>query len=119
MPYLKITSAKTWIAGDFADGTQYILGTVYTDDTLGTVFDLTGYTLEVEFWDNVRQWLVKNNLTGTIVSDVGGTWKLIVAEGDLNFNFEGEIRLKLTKSGTELTAIGVTGSANFMIEEDV
>jgi len=116
---MKITSAQTWVQGDFADGSQNILGTVYTDDTLSTAFNLTGYTLELEFWDNVKNWLVKNNLTGTIVVAGSGTFKFVATEGDLNFKFEGEIRLKLTKSGTELTAIGVTGSADFMIEEDV
>jgi len=119
MPFLSVDEPKQWIAGDFDSGTNNITGTVWTNDSLGTAFDLTGYTLELEFWDRVLDNKIKDTLAPAIVTAASGTWKLIVATGDINFDFQGELRLKLTKSGTELTAVGVNGSSDFLVERDI
>lgn len=112
--YNKLTR-NDWAAGDFDSGSHNITGTIYDDDDLQTAFDLSGYTLEIILWDDVRDSLFKADLTGTIVSASDGTWKLIVADGDLSIDFSGSVKVKLTKSGTELTAVGVASSSRLLI----
>jgi len=112
--YNKLTRTS-WVKGDFADGTHNLTGTIYTDDRLTQKFDLTGYTIEVVLYDRVRGSVFKSGLTGAIVSATDGTWKYIVTEGDLSWDFTGEVQVILTKSGTELTAVGSAESADFLI----
>ncbi|MFQ5786688.1 MAG: hypothetical protein ACE5H1_01780 [Thermodesulfobacteriota bacterium] len=115
MPYQKLDQSQ-WGKGDFTDITgEAITGTIYTDEKLTSAFDLTGYTLELIFYDPIDRKVVKNDLAGTIVTAASGTWRFLPSDGDLNFNFVGELLMKLTKSGTELHAWSVSGSAKFML----
>jgi len=112
--YNKLTRTS-WAKGDFDSGTHNLTGTIYSNDKLTDKFDLTGYTIEVVLWDRTRGTVFKSGLTGAIVSATDGTWKYIVTEGDLSWDFTGEVHVILTKSGTELTAISSAESADFLI----
>jgi len=112
--YNKLTR-NDWAAGDFDSGTHNLTGTIHTDDDFGTAFDLTGFTIEVILYDTVRSAIFKSGLTGAIVSATEGTWKLIVSDGDLSQDFSGEVIVKLTKAGTELSAVGIAGSSKLLV----
>jgi len=112
--YNKLTR-NDWAAGDFDSGAHNLTGTIFTDDRLTTAFDLTNYTIEIILYDTARSAIFKSGLTGAIVSATAGTWKLIVADGDLSQDFSGEVIVKLTKAGTELSAVGVAGSSKLLI----
>jgi len=112
--YNKLTRTS-WAEGDFDSGTHNLTGTIYSNDKLTDKFDLTGYTIEVILWDRIADRIFKSGLTGAIVSATDGTWKYIVVDGDLSWEFTGTIIIKLTKSGTELTAVGSAESADFII----
>jgi len=106
-----------WGKGDFTNVVgEAITGTIFTDETLLTAFDLTGYTLELVFFDIVTNKMVKNALVPTIVgAATDGKWQFLPVVGDLDFKFVGDILVKLTKTGSELHAWGVSGSARLQI----
>jgi len=115
MPYNKLDTTQ-WGKGDFTDVTgEAITGTIFTDETLLTAFDLTNYTLELIFFDEVDNKVIKNGLTPTIVSASNGTWKFQPVAGDLDFQFVGSVLVRLTKTGSDLHAWGISGSARMQI----
>jgi len=105
-----------WGKGDFSDvAGEAITGTIYTNETLTTAFDLTGYTLELVFYDEVENKVIKNGLVPTIVIAANGTWTFSPVVGDLDFQFVGSVLVRLTKTGSELHAWGISGSARLQI----
>jgi len=115
MPYNKLDISQ-WGKGDFTDVTaEGITGTIFSDETLLTAFDLTNYTLEFVFFDIVTNKVVKNGLNPTIVVAANGTYRFLPVVGDLDFKFVGDVLVKLTKTGSELHAWGVSGSARLQI----
>jgi len=115
MPYSKLDFSQ-WGKGDFSDvAGEAITGTIFTDEVLTTAFNLTGYTLELVFYDIVTNKVVKSGLVPTIVVAADGTWTFSPVAGDLDFKFVGDVLVKLTKTGTELHAWGVAGSTRLQI----
>ena len=105
-----------WGKGDFTDVTaEALTGTIYSNEALTTAFDLTGYTLEMVLIDEVTNKLIKNALVPTIVVAANGTWQFLPANGDLDFKFVGQVLIKLTKTGSELHAWGISGSSRLQI----
>jgi len=105
-----------WGKGDFtniaADG---LTGTIFSNEALTTAFPLTGYTLELVFFDEVDNKVIKNGLNPTIVVAANGTWRFLPALGDLDFQFVGSVLVKLTQAGVEIHAWGISGSARLQI----
>ena len=114
--YLQLDS-EFWHKGDFTSSAALALtGTVYSDATMLTPFDLTGYTLEIKGFNQRGEQEIAG-VPAAIVSEAAGTFVFAPEEGDFNQNFVGELHVILTKAGTRVTATGRNGSATFYIEE--
>jgi hypothetical protein len=93
---------EEWYQGDYTLTTGNGVGfTIYTEEKMVNVKNLTGYTLESEDCD--------------IVTAGSGTGEFLPIDGNLNVNFIGEVRVVLSKSGEQLTAIGTNGSGKLRI----
>jgi len=115
MPYNKLDTLQ-WGKGDFTDVVaEAMTGTIFSDEALTVAFDLTGYTLSLTFYDEVDGKVIKSGLAATIVVAANGTWRLLPNSGDLNFQFVGDVLVRLEKAGSELHAWGVSGSARLQI----
>ena len=113
--YLKLDQ-EIWNQGDFtADNTLALTGTIYSDNTFATAFDLTGYTLEIELYDQNRSAIFTDD--ADIVTAADGTFRYKPSIGELNIDFIGEVKIKLSKTDTEVTAEGRNGSGKLRIRE--
>lgn len=116
-----VVDQETWKKGDFTDDNANALtGTIYTDADLATVFNMTAYTLSSIKLFNQRNENIFTEDDSTklqIVSAGSGTWRFKPADGDWNIDFIGEVKIIIEKTGTELTAEGVNGSAILRIRD--
>ena len=113
---------ERWPQGDFTnDNANAITGTIYTKATFQAAdeFDLSGYTLTIKLYDQEsREILTEDDSTKVqIVVAASGTWRWKPADSDLNFNFIGELKIELDKSGERLTAEGRNGSSILRIRD--
>lgn len=111
--FLKLDK-EIWTKGDFGLSTGLgLTGTIYTTSQLITPQSLTGYTLKIRFYDQLGDEVFNDDCN--ILDASLGTWEYLPDDGDLNFDFIGEVRIELNKSTQQITAIGVNGSAGFRI----
>jgi len=109
--YLKLDQHQ-WAAEDFTDSSTYdISGTVYRDSSFSTaetsLDTFTGSFRLIDEDTGVSHY--ENNQDLTLVSD--GTFTLKITEGRAPYTHGGfNVRLKLEKSGSKLTAKGFRGS---------
>jgi hypothetical protein len=114
--YLQLDQ-EVWSKGDYSDVTALALtGTIYTNATMLTPFDLTGYTLKIKGFNQRGEQEISAK-DCDIVSAVAGTFRYNPALGDLNIEFIGELEVELSKSGTVISAKGRNGSGSFYVTE--
>jgi hypothetical protein len=109
---------KTWGQGDFTDSATYDLsGTVYDDNTLTTVRNISGFTGTLRLIDQNGDSVFTTTENLTLGSD--GTILIKFADGKTPTS-QGifKVRLRLEVSGTRLTCIGVNGSDEVYFEYD-
>lgn len=113
---------ERWPQGDFTNvDANAITGTIYTKATFQATdeFDLTGYALTIKLYDQKSNEIFTEDDASkvVIVSATDGTWRWLPAEGDLNFNFIGELKIEVDKAGELLTAEGRNGSSILRIRD--
>ena len=114
--YLQLDQ-EIWYRADYSDeDILSITGTVYSNATMLTAFDITNYTLKIKGF-NQRGEIEIGEKDATIISGIAGTWRYKPDLGDLNLDFIGDLELELEKSGTVISAKGRNGSASFYIYE--
>jgi len=114
--YLQLDQ-EVWHKGDYTDVTALALtGTIYSNATMLTAFDLTGYTLKIKGFNQRGEEEISEK-TASVVSAVAGTFRFNPSLGDLNLDFIGSLEVVLEKAGTVITATGRNGSADFFITE--
>lgn len=113
--YTKIDQ-HVWGTEDFTDENSLgITGTIYSDAALSSVFDYTGYTLKFKFKAQNR--IVFEDVNDVeAVSAVAGTWRYKPLEGQFFIEHNGEVIIRLEKDGTEVSAIGINGSADLHVQ---
>lgn len=115
--YLQLDD-HVWGIADFTDEDALgITGTIYSDRTLNTVFDLTGYTLTFRFRNNAG-FLIEDDADNVeIVTAASGTWKYNPPDGRMNFEGSGQVTILLEKSGTQISAISINNSADLRVSQ--
>lgn len=91
--------------GDYSDVSGFKLtGTVYSDINKTTAFNLTGYTITLQFFKNggFIDYLAQ---TCTITVAASGTFYLSLTDGALPFSGIYEAKIELTKSGTKVRSL--------------
>ena len=78
--FLKLDQSRVY-TGDYSSD-AFLTGTIYTDSILSTAKTLTNYTLKVRMHKPGSSG-DSFNKTATIVTAASGTWKYLVATGDL------------------------------------
>lgn len=114
--YLQLDQ-EIWKKGDYTNvDALAITGTVYTNATMLTPFDLTGCTIKIKGFNQRGEQEISEK-SCSIVAPASGTFKYLPVLGDLNIDFIGDLELIVEKTGTVMTAMGRNGSATFMITE--
>jgi hypothetical protein len=116
--YLKLDQ-KTWVQEDYTDSTTYdISGTVYRNNILTTAeTSLNTFTGTFRLIDQEGKSLFSTQSGLTLNSD--GTFQMTFAQGKTpTLSGNTKVRILLEKSGSRLTAIGVSGSDELFIEWD-
>ena len=116
--YLKITTPKEWIQGDYTDNTTYDLNaTIYSDPEMQNVIDLSTFTLKVKLFDpNFNESELYSSDTGVTGTSLGIlSWRPDVSSAPDVFGWV-KLRVILTDSTQRLTAIGVSGSDDIFIK---
>ena len=106
-----------WGREDFTDEDSLgITGTIYSDRELKTPFNLTGYSLTFRL---VSQGLISedDDVNVQIVNAASGTWKYNPPSGRMLSERFGEVIIRLEKSGTQISAIGINGSSDLHIQQ--
>ena len=105
---------EVWIGRDFGTATGLGLsGTIYTTPEFITVSNLTGYTLKIRLYDQDGYEVFSDDCN--ILVAASGTWEYLPTDGELNFDFVGEVRIELLKATQRTTAVGVNGSSRLRI----
>lgn len=106
---------KVWGLDDFTDVNSLgITGTIYSDEQLQTVFDLTGYTPSFRFISQ-GVLLYDDDDDISIVTAADGTWRYKPQSGRMIASGNGEVSIRLEKSGTKVSAIGINGSSDLLV----
>lgn len=121
--YLKITTPKEWVQGDYTDNaTNDINATVYSDPQMQNTVDLTAAdTLIVKLFDpNVRAGIHDTEIYSSdsvITGDASGVATIRFTQSD-SPDVYGFLKLRIVyKDSTQrLTAIGVSGSDEIFIK---
>jgi hypothetical protein len=105
-----------WGLEDFTDENALsITGTIYSDKNLTTAFDLTGYTLTLRIIDNQGHIIEDNSDDIEIVTAGSGTWRFKPQDGRMFTELNGQIVVRLEKSGSQISAIGINGSSDLLV----
>jgi len=109
MVLYNVLDKKTWPESDFTDQTTHVIsGTIYINEALSSAQTLTGYTLKIRLLD-IDGVLYKED-DCDIVTAASGTWRYKPADGDLSVRGLYSVNIQLTKTGEQLTAIGLNNS---------
>jgi len=107
---------ETWYKGDYTDdNTLALTGTIYQDANKNTVFDLTGYTLEIKGFNQRGEG--EFTYDADIIAPTSGTWRFKPKIGELNTEFIGDVEIEMTKTGSVISAKGRNGSAALWVTE--
>lgn len=105
-----------WAQEDYSDVDALgLTGTIYTDKTLTTAFDGTGYTLSFRFKDRNGDIIDENIEDIEWVTAASGTWRMKPTSGRFFGTGSGEFLMRLEKTGTQITAVGINGSADLTV----
>lgn len=114
--YLKMDQ-KQWGYGDYTDSASFdISGTVYSDDKLSSVVNITSYTPTIRFVDYDGN-LAYSTTTGITVSAGSGVFTIKFSQSNTPA-LKGlyKIRLILEDSTNRLTCVGTNGSDDIFFE---
>jgi len=113
--YLKLDT-HTWGTEDFTDESSLALtGTIYSDSALTTAFDLTGYILSFRMVSQGRIVYDDNGDDTSILVAANGTFEHKPDNGKIVFEANGEVNVRLEKSGTQISALGINGSSDLHV----
>jgi len=114
MLILKLDTEE-WIREDYTSTSgNGISFTIYTEEKMVNVKDLTGYTLKIKFIDQDNHMLY-DEFDCDVVSAVSGTGEFLPLIGELDINFIGEIEIELTGTNEILSARGINGSGKLRV----
>ena len=94
--YLSLAQSRVY-NGDYSSD-AFLTGTIYTDSILSTAKDITNYTLKVRM-NKPGSSGDSFNKTATIVTGTSGTWKYLVASGELPPAGLYYVKIELSKAG--------------------
>ena len=117
--YLKMDQ-HVWAEDDYTDsGTYDLSGAVYRDSTFTTLeSDLENFTGSFRLIDEDGG-VVYENDTSDLTLDTSGTFTIKFRQSYAPTVYGSfRVRLKLEKSGSRLTAIGINGSDQLFIEHN-
>jgi len=105
---------EEWIREDYTASTgNGISFTIYTEEKMVNIKNISGYTLKIKFLD--QDHFIVYEFDASVVSASGGTGEFLPKIGELNFNYIGEIEVELTGSGEILSARGTNGSGKLRV----
>ncbi len=116
--YLKITSNKELVQGDYTDNTTYDLNaTIYSDPEMQNTIDLTTFTLTVKLFEpNFNEQALYSSTTGVTGTSAGVlSWRPTISSAPDVFGWV-KLRVILEDSTQRLTSIGVSGSDDIFIK---
>jgi len=116
--YLKITTPKEWVQGDYTDNTNHDLNaTVYREPEFSNTIDLTAYTLTVKLYDpNFNESELYSSTIGVTGTNAGIlSWRPTISSAPNIFGWV-KLRITLVSATERLTAIGVSGSDDIVIK---
>ncbi len=117
--YLKITSPKELVQGDYTDNTTYDLNaTIYSDPEMQNVIDLTAFTtLTVKLFEpNFNEQSLYTSTTGVTGTSAGIlSWRPTISTAPDVFGWV-KLRVILEDATQRLTSIGVSGSDDIFIK---
>jgi hypothetical protein len=106
---------EEWIREDYTSTTgSGISFTIYTEEKMVNVKNISGYTLKIKFIDQHNHMLY-DEFDCDIVSATDGTGEFLPKIGELDMNYIGEIEVELTGTNEILSARGTNGSGRFRI----
>lgn len=114
--YLKLDQ-HVWVQGDYTDSSTYdISGTVYRDYTLSTAeTSLDTFTGSFRLINEQGSIIYEDSTVLTLNSNGTFTVLFTISNSPATYGSY-KVRLKLEKSGSRLTAVGVNGSDRVFIE---
>jgi len=105
---------EEWVREDYTTTSgNGISFTIYQEEKMVNVFDLTNYTLEFELYDQDGIRIVSEDCD-KVVAD-SGTGEYLPPSGYLDINFIGEVVIVLTGTNEQLSARGTNGSGKLRI----
>jgi len=105
---------EEWQKGDYTATSGNGIGfTIYTEEKMANVKNLTGYTLKIKLYDQNNDRILEEDCD--IVTAGSGTGEYLPSIGHLDINFIGEVEIELTGTNEVLTAVGNNGSAKLRV----
>lgn len=115
MLILKLDTEE-WIREDYTSTSgNGISFTIYTEEKMVNVKDLTGYTLKIKFIDQDNHMLYDEFDCDIVGNPHAGTGEFLPLIGELDINFIGEIEIELTGTNEILSARGTNGSGKLRV----
>lgn len=109
-------NTEEWSIDDFTSTSgNGISFTIYQEEKMVNVKNLTGYTLKMRLYDQDNIEVFSDDVN--ILSAVAGTGEYLPSQGKLTFGFIGEVEIELSKTNEVLTSKGNNGSAKLRIRK--
>ena len=113
--YLKLDQ-KTWGAGDYvADNAQALTGTIYSNEALTSLVDISSYTLKIKVYPRERPDWYQLSEDAEIVSGSAGTWRYKPTINKLDNSGVYRVVIQLSKTDERISAIGIKGSDELLV----
>jgi hypothetical protein len=105
---------EEWDKGDYTSTSgNGISFTIYTEEKMVNVKNLSGYTLRIELYDQNNDRILRQDCDVLVAGS--GTGEYLPPKGFFDINFIGEVKIELTGTNEVLTAVGTNGSAKLRI----
>ncbi len=105
---------EEWDKGDYTSTSgNGISFTIYTEEKMVNVKNLSGYTLRIELYDQNNDRILRQPCDVLVAAS--GTGEYLPPKGFFDINFIGEVKIELTGTNEVLTAVGTNGSAKLRI----
>lgn len=102
--YLKLNES-VWGSGDYTDSNTYALtGTIYSDPSFDTAFNLTGFTLRIKMYSQPDETTMIDE-SASIVSAGAGTWRFKPSQNILSTKGLYTVVIEASQSGTLVQTI--------------
>ena len=116
MVYYVNLDQKSWGAGDYVnDNSLALTGTIYSNEALSTVVDLSTYTLKIKVYPIERPDWYQISESAEVVSGSGGTWRYKPTINKLDVAGVYRVVIQLSKTDERVSAIGIKGSDELLI----